>query len=71
MSRGRVLRHIWPSKTTCTAKGCGCTTYANAGRSNSGRIRYRRCAKCSTVYNVMASHEEIDDGGPSSVILPA
>jgi hypothetical protein len=68
---GRVIRHIWPAKTTCPAKGCGCTDYSAAGHSNSGRVRYRRCDRCETVYSVLATHREIDAGGPSSVIEPA
>lgn len=63
----RVLRCIYPIKSTCPH--CGSEAYTDGGRSRHGILRYRNCTACRQSYTVAYRVKEVDTGGRNSDFL--
>jgi hypothetical protein len=63
----RILRRIFPKKSTCPE--CGKTGHRHNGNSRGGLIQYRRCKNCRADYRVVSCGQEEDRGGLTSVLV--
>ena len=65
----RVLRRIFPKKSTCPE--CGQVGHRHGGNSRAGLLQYRRCINpaCRATYRVVSCGQEEDRGGLTSVLV--
>lgn len=60
----QIIGYVWPRRTKCPH--CNCRKSRHDGVSRGGRIQYRLCNNCGTVYKILPIAEHVDRGDGES-----